>query len=41
MDITSELTNKGLDLKFEDLNYKVNTWTDGFRIGRFVIIVYI
>jgi len=41
MEIKSVLTNKGLDLKFEDLNYKVNTWTDGFRIGTFVIVVYI
>lgn len=33
MELNSLLTNKGLDLKFIDLTYEVNAWTDLFKIG--------
>jgi len=35
MELNSMLLNKGLDLKFVDLTYKVNNWTDKFKIGIF------
>lgn len=35
MELNSMLLNEGLDLKFEDLTYKVNNWTDKFKIGMF------
>lgn len=33
MEFNSILLNKGLDLKFVDLTYEVNTWTNIFKIG--------
>jgi len=33
MELNSVLTNTGLDLKFIDLTYKVNAWTDVFKTG--------
>jgi len=30
------LSNKGLDLRFVDITYKVNNWTDTFKIGNFL-----
>lgn len=35
MELNSMLLNEGLDLRFEDLTYKVNNWTDTFKIGIF------
>lgn len=35
MELNSMLLNEGLDLIFEDLTYKVNNWTDKFKIGIF------
>lgn len=34
MELNSVLSNKGLDLRFMDLTYEVNTWTDAYKIGR-------
>lgn len=33
MALNSMLSNKGLDLRFVDITYKVNNWTDTFKIG--------
>jgi len=35
MEMNSMLLNKGLDIRFADLTYKVNSWTDTFKIGIF------
>lgn len=36
MELNSMLSNKGLDLRFEDITYTVNNWTDTFKIGIFL-----
>lgn len=34
MEFNSILSNRGLDLRFMDLTYEVNTWTyDAYKIG--------
>ncbi|CAH1710924.1 unnamed protein product [Aphis gossypii] len=38
MELNSMLLNEGLDLKFEDLTYKVNNWTDKFKIEKKTIL---
>lgn len=37
MELNSLVKNKGLNLRFVDLTYKVNTWTDVFKIGMYII----
>lgn len=38
MELNSMLLNEGLDLRFEDLTYKVNNWTDKFKIEKKTIL---
>jgi len=33
------LSNKGLDLRFVDITYKVNNWTDTFKIGTYTFYI--
>ncbi|KAL5234981.1 hypothetical protein ACI65C_002391 [Semiaphis heraclei] len=38
MELNSMLSNKGLDLRFEDITYTVNNWTDTFKIEKKTIL---
>lgn len=38
MEFNSVLTNKRLNLRFIDVTYKVNAWTNEFKIGMKIII---
>ncbi|XP_060876921.1 ATP-binding cassette subfamily G member 4-like [Metopolophium dirhodum] len=38
MELNSMLSNKGLDLRFVDITYKVNNWTDTFKIEKKTIL---
>lgn len=40
MEFNSVLTNKRLNLRFIDVTYKVNAWTNEFKIGMNIIISY-
>ncbi|XP_026811601.1 ATP-binding cassette sub-family G member 4-like isoform X1 [Rhopalosiphum maidis] len=38
MEMNSMLLNKGLDIRFADLTYEVNSWTDKFKIEKKTIL---
>ncbi|XP_025421667.1 ATP-binding cassette sub-family G member 4-like [Sipha flava] len=38
MEFNRVLSNQGLDLRFDDLTYRVNAWTDAFKIEKKIIL---